>query len=83
MAKKCSLYEKNSNNLCFGFCSRTNNNQTNWLIYTSRNNFLGKKYLFGNKNDVYLNLDFKKIVGNIPYYHIKDVEIFEVTMNKM
>ena len=83
MAKKCSLYEKNSNNLCFGFCSRTNNNQTNWLIYTSRNNFLGKKYLFGNKNDVYLNMDYKKIVGNIPYYHIKDVEIFEVIMNKM
>ena len=83
MAKQNSLNEKYSNRLCFGLCSRKNNNETNWLIYTSRNNFLGKKYLFGNKNDVYLNLDFKKIVGNNPYYHIKDVEIFQVIIDKM
>ena len=69
--------------LCFGFCSQINNNKTNYLIYTSRNNFLGKTYLFGNKNDVYLNLDYKKIVGNNPAYQIKDVEIFEVIVNNI
>ena len=78
MAKKTSLYKESDNNLCFGWCSKINNNKTNWLIYTSRNNFLGKKFLFGNKNDVYLNLDYKKIVGDNPSYTIKDIEIFAV-----
>lgn len=78
MAKKVSLYEKNDNDLCFGFCSKINNNKTNWLIYTSRNNFIGKQFLFGNRNDVYLNLDYRKIIGDDPSYRIKDVEIFEV-----
>ena len=82
-AKKTSLDKKNNNMLCFGLCSRINNNQTNYLIYTSRNNFIGRRYLFGDKNDVYLNLDYKKIVGNNPSYQIKDVEIFEVVFNKI
>ena len=81
---KNSLYNdvNNSENmLCFGLCSKLNSNKTNWLIYTSRNNFIGKKYLFGNKNDVYLNLDYRKIVGNNLSYHIKDVEVFEVIID--
>ncbi len=78
IAKRTSLNNKINNMLCFGFCSRINNNETNFLIYTSRNNFLGKRYLFGDKNDVYYNLDYKKIVGNNRFYKIKDVEIFEV-----
>ena len=81
--KETSLYDKSDNILCFGFCSRINNNETNWLIYTSRNYFIGKKYLFGDKNDVYLNLDYKKIVGNNPSYHIKDVEIFDVMVETL
>ena len=76
--KKNSLYYKNDNLLCFGFCSFVNNNKTRWLVHTSRNNFIGKKYLFGDKNDVYLNLNTKKIIGNNLSYHIKDVEVFEV-----
>ena len=83
IAKQTSLYDKSDNMLCFGFCSRINNNETNWLIYTSRNYFIGKKYLFGDKNDVYLNLDYKKIVGNNPSYHIKDVEIFDVVVETL
>ena len=79
--KNQSLPKHNNHLLCFGWCSKINNNETNWLIYTSRNKFLGKKCLFGNKNDVYLNLDYKKIVGNYLYYHIKDVEIFEVIID--
>ena len=81
MTKNQSLPKHNNHLLCFGWCSKINNNETNWLIYTSRNKFLGKKCLFGNKNDVYLNLDYKKIVGNYLYYHIKDVEIFEVIID--
>ena len=81
--KKNSLYYKNDNLLCFGFCSFVNNNKTRWLVHTSRNNFIGKKYLFGDKNDVYLNLNTKKIIGNNLSYHIKDVEVFEVIINYM
>ena len=76
--KQNSLFYKNDNFLCFGYCSEINNNKTKWLVYTSRNNFIGKKYLFGDKNDVYLNLNSKKIIGDNLAYHIKDVEIFEV-----
>ena len=83
MAKKTSLNHKIDNMLCFGFCSRINNNETNFLIYTSRNNFLGRRYLFGDKNDVYLNLNYKKIVGNDRSYKIKDVEIFEVVVESL
>jgi hypothetical protein len=78
MPKKLSLNNKINNFLCFGFCSKINNNETYFLIYTSRNNFLGKRYLFGDKNDVYFNLDYRKILGNNRFYKIKDVEIFEV-----
>ena len=81
--KKNSLYYKNDNLLCFGFCSFVNNNKTRWLVHTSRNNFIGKKYLFGDKNDVYLNLNTKKIIGNNLSYHIKDVEVFEVIIKHM
>ena len=79
--KKNSLFEKNDNLLCFGFCSEINNNKTRWLVHTMRNNFIGKKCLFGDKNDVYLNLNTKKIIGNNSSYHIKDVEVFEVIIN--
>ena len=81
---KNSLYQDNNYNenmLCFGLCTKKNSNETNWLIYTSRNNFLGRMYLFGNKNDVYLNLDHRKIVGNNLSYHIKDVEVFAVIID--
>lgn len=78
--KKDSLFYKNDNLLCFGYCSSVNNNKTRWLVYTSRNNFRYKKFLFGDQNDVYLNLDTSKIIGNNLYYHIKDVEVFEVNL---
>ena len=81
--KKNSLYYKNDNLLCFGLCSSVNNNKTKWLVHTKRNNFIGKKYLFGDKNDVYLNLDTTKIIGNNLSYHIKDVEVFEVDIKYM
>ena len=81
--KQNSLFYKNDNFLCFGYCSEVNNNKTKWLVYTSKNNFIGKKYLFGDKNDVYLNLNPKKIIGDNLFYHIKDVEIFEVDIKYM
>ena len=80
--KENSLDKIFDNYLCFGFSKDNNikndNNHKRWLIYTSRNNFLGKKFLFRNKNDVYLNLDYRKIIGNNLSYHIKEVEMFEV-----
>ena len=42
-----SLFYKNDNLLCFGYCSSINNNKTKWLVNTPRNNFLGKKCLLG------------------------------------
>ena len=79
--KRNALFYKNDNLLCFGYCSSINNNKTKWLVNTPKNNFIGKKCLFGDKNDVYLYLDTKKIVGNNLSYHIKDVEIFEVIIH--
>ena len=76
--KRNALFYKNDNLLNFGYCNSINNNKTKWLVNTPKNNFIGKKCLFGDKNDVYLYLDTKKIVGNNLSYHIKDVEIFEV-----
>ena len=73
-----SLFYKNDNLLCFGYCSSINNNKTKWLVNTPRNNFLGKKCLFGDKNDIYFNLTTNKIIGNNLAYHIKEVEVFEV-----
>lgn len=73
-----SLFYKNDNLLCFGYCSSINNNKTKWLVNTPRNNFLGKKCLFGDKNDIYFNLKTNKIIGNNLAYHIKEVEVFEV-----
>ena len=73
-----SLFYKNDNLLCFGYCSSINNNKTKWLVNTPRNNFLGKKCLFGDKNDIYFNLKTTKIIGNNLAYHIKEVEVFEV-----
>ena len=78
--KKNSLFNKSDNLLCFGYCSSVNNNKTKLLVYTPRNNFIGKRFLFGDKNDVYLNLNTSKIVGNNLSYHIKDVEVFEVNI---
>ena len=76
--KKNSLFEKSDNFFCFGYCSNVNNNKTRWLVYTQRNNFINKKFLFGDKNDVYVNLNTSKIIGNSLTYHIKDIELFEV-----
>ena len=73
-----SLFYKNDNLLCFGYCSSINTNKTKWLVNTPRNNFLGKKCLFGDKNDIYFNLKTTKIIGNNLAYHIKEVEVFEV-----
>ena len=78
--KKNSLFEKSDNLLCFGYCSTINNNKTKWLVYTQRNNFINKKFLFGDKNDIYMNLKPSEIIGNNLSYHIKDVEVFEVDM---
>ena len=81
--KRNALFYKNDNLLCFGYCNSINNNKTKWLVNTPKNNFIGKKCLFGDKNDVYLYLDTKKIVGKNLSYHIKDVEIFEVILHNL
>ena len=68
--------------LCFGRTFYLNTNGTNWIIHTPRQNFLKKKCVIGDKGSDYLNLDTEMLVGVREDYHIKDVEIFEVCLEK-
>ena len=68
--------------LSFGRTFYLNNNGSNWLIYTSRSNFLKKKCSIGNQKGDYKFFDPEILVGNRNNYHIKDVEIFHVVFEK-
>lgn len=68
--------------LCFGRTFYLNTNGTNWVINTPREHFLKKKCTIGDKGSDYKNLDTELLVGVREDYHIKDVEIFEVSIEK-
>ena len=70
------------NYLCFGRTFYLNNNGSNWIINTPRNGFLKKKCIIGDKGGDYMNLDTELLVGVRNEYHLKDVEIFEVCIEK-
>ena len=64
--------------LCFGRSFYYNDNETNWLIYTPKNNFLNLQLLIGDKVSNFGMIDTHKIIGINRDYHLKDVEIFKV-----
>ena len=64
--------------LCFGRSFYYNENETNWLIYTPKNNFLNLKLKIGEKESNFGIIDINQIVGVNKDYHLKDVEIFKV-----
>ena len=68
--------------LCFGRTFYLNTNGTNWIINTPRDKFLKKKCIIGDKGGDYINLDTELLVGMREEYHIKEVEIFEVAIEK-
>ena len=68
--------------LCFGRTYYYNTNESNWLIFTPKNNFLGENLKFGNQESSYSNVKYNDIVGSVDMYKLKDVEIFEVIIDK-
>ena len=70
------------NTLCFGRTFYLNTNGSNWVINTPRNAFLKKKCIIGDKGGDYIDLDTELLVGVRDDYHLKDVEIFEVCLEK-
>ena len=64
--------------LCFGRTFYYNNNESNWLIYTPRNDFIDSKCMIGDKLSSFGNINTNEIVGIKKYYYLKEVEIFKV-----
>ena len=78
--KTCKDGEENT--LCFGRTFYLNSNGSNWIINTPRNSFLKKKCIIGNRGTDYIDLDTELLVGVRDEYHLKDVEVFEVCLEK-
>ena len=78
--KTCKEGEESS--LCFGRTFYLNSNGSNWIINTPRNKFLKKKCIIGNRGSDYKDLDTELLVGIREEYHLKDVEVFEVSIEK-
>ena len=68
--------------LSFGRTYYLNSNGSNWLIFTPKRNFLKKRCILGNQQGDYYDYDPEILVGKKFEYHIKDVEIFEVAIEK-
>ena len=68
--------------LCFGRTYKYNNNESNWIIYVPRNEFLGIDLKFGDKESYFGEVKYSDIVGYVDTYHLKDVEIFQVIIEK-
>ena len=64
--------------LCFGRTFYYNDNESNWFIYTPRNEFINVKCMIGDKLSTFGDINTKEIVGNKKDYYLKDVEIFKV-----
>lgn len=68
--------------LCFGRTYYYNSNESNWMIYIPRNDFLGVDCKFGDKESTFGEIKPNDIVGFNDTYHLKDVEIFQVMLEK-
>ena len=66
--------------LCFGRSFYFNNNESNWFIYTPRNEFLDVKCMIGDKESTFGKIDTNEIIGIKKDYRLKDVEIFKVSV---
>lgn len=63
--------------LCFGRSKYYNNNESNWLIYTLKNDFLYYQYKIGDKESNFGIINTKEIVGIKNEYILEDVEIYQ------
>ena len=68
--------------LCFGRTYRYNNNNSNWMIYVPRNEFIGEDLKFGDKESSFGEIKTAEIIGITENYHLKDVEIFQVMLEQ-
>lgn len=66
--------------LCFGRSYYYNNNESNWLIYTPKNEFLNKRCMIGDKESTFGIINTKEIVGIKKEYILVDVEIYQAIM---
>ena len=64
--------------LCFGRSFYYNDNGSNWLINTPKNDFLRIKCIIGDKESSFGNINTNEIVGINKEYFLQDVEIFKV-----
>ena len=64
--------------LCFGRSFLFNENDSNWFIFTPRNEFLNYKCMLGDKENSFGKINIKEIVGKKNEYSLKDVEIYKV-----
>ena len=64
--------------LCFGRSFYYNDNGSNWLINTPKNDFLKIKCIIGDKESSFGNINTNEIVGINKEYFLQDVEIFKV-----
>ena len=79
---KISVNNNYDNLLCFGWLGNDNSDcedKNNWIIYTEKNGFLGKKCEMKENLNIYENFDAHTILGNKLEYTIKDIEVFGVT----
>ena len=67
--------------LCFGRMFYKNRNGTYWMIYTPQNHFLKQKCIMGNGEGLFDNINVQLLVG-APEYHIKEVEIFSIDIER-
>ena len=67
--------------LCFGRTFYLNKNGTHWMIFTPQNHFLEKKCIIGTGEGLFKNVNIEKLVGGYEY-HLKEVEIFSVAIER-
>ena len=70
--------EDREEKLCFGRSFLFNENGSNWLIFTPRNEFLNTKCMLGDKENSFGKININEIVGKKNEYTLRDVEIFKV-----
>ena len=68
--------------LCFIRNKRKNKNGSGWAIFTPQKEFLGKECILGEMKDIFDVEHLENIIGEKYEYHLKEVEIFEVAIEK-
>ena len=74
--------ENKSDILCFIKNKVKNKNGSGWAIFTPQKQFLGKECIIGEMKNIFGVEYLENIIGEKYEYHLKEVEIFEVAIEK-